>query len=409
MKQAINHNLIYYISFLFILVIIAFSYYPMRSLPVLGNGTIPYFAGIILCIICVPGYIRTRNASYVLLYIIVVFANHFWGNKAIPTIGAALTESISIFLPAAVFYLVMNRRDIKYNSILLYCFIAVVIITTVQSYILDQMNPGVIRATVNMEDESEVALFYSLGLSSYQLPHALPLLIPPCVMVIKHPDRFLYRYIGILFLAVTLVLVSLSQSFGAFTLTLFALLASVFVKEQSIKKNIRSITILFVFLLVFLNDTVQIAVIDFLRGFFEQESKIDDKLTELMYGITSESLSEVTGNRGNLLQQTFDAIIRNPLFGVNDKSYGNHNALLDRWACYGLVGFVPLLLFIYSSIKMALRIIPQKLQTYYIIGVISSLMMMITKNMMGWFQWLCFILILPLMFLVWKEKECNEL
>ena len=158
-----------------------------------------------------------------------------------------------------------------------------------------------------------------------------------------------------------------------------------------------------------MNDTVQIAVIDFLRGFFEQESKIDDKLTELMYGITSESLSEVTGNRGNLLQQTFDAIIRNPLFGVNDKSYGNHNALLDRWACYGLVGFVPLLLFIYSSIKMALRIIPQKLQTYYIIGVISSLMMMITKNMMGWFQWLCFILILPLMFLVWKEKECNEL
>lgn len=409
MKQTVHHNFKYFVSFLLILVIIAFSYYPTRSLPGLGGGTMPYFVGILISLICIPAYFRTHNALYIIIYIIVVFANHLWGNKAVPTIGAALTESISIFLPAAVFYLVMTRRDIKYNSILLYGFIAVVALTTIQSYFLDEISPGIIRATVNMEDESEVVHLYSLGLSSYQLPHALPLLIPPCVMVIKHPDRFLYRYIGIIFLAVILVLVSLSQSFGAFTLTLFALLTSVFVKERSIKKNIRAITVLIIFLLIFLNDTVQIAVIDILRSIFEQGSKIDDKLADLAYGITNESLSEVTGNRGNLLQQTFDAIVRNPLFGVNDKSYGNHNALLDKWACYGLVGFVPLLLFIYSSIKMTLKIIPEKLQTYYIIGVISSLMMMITKNMMGWFQWLCFILILPLMFLVWKEKDCNEL
>ena len=409
MKKNNSHNLVYYLSFLLILVIISFSYYPMRSLPILNRGITSYFVGIIFSVICIPTYLKTRNALYVLAYILVVFVNHFVGNKTVLTIGAALTESISIFFPAAIFYLIMTRRDKLYNSVLLYTFITVVAITTVQSYILDEINPGIIRATVNMEDESEMATLFAKGLSSYQLPHALPLLIPPCIMVIKHPERFHYRIIGTVFLIVIIVLVFLSQSFGAFTLTLFAIFASVFVKEQSLKKNVWMISFLTIFIIIILNETFQIAVIEFFRGFFEQGSKIDEMLTEFAYGITSESISEVSGNRGNLLQQTFDAIIRNPVFGVNDKSYGNHNALLDRWACFGLVGFVPLLMFIYSCIKNTLKTIPQNLQTYYIIGIISSLMMMITKNMMGWFQWLCFILILPLTFFVWKEKECKEL
>lgn len=401
-------GLVYYLSYILILVIFFFSYYPTRSWPFLGGGTTPYFLGIVFSVICIPAFFKTRKAFLILVYIAVVFLNYMWGNIAIPTIGAALTESIAIFLPAAVLYLVLACRDLRYNSILLYVFFFVVALTAVRSFMLDQMYPGVIRAAVNMENDEDVQAFLLMGLSSYQLPHALPILVPPCIMVIKKPEKRIHRILGIAFLAVIIVLVGLSQSFGAFALLLFALVASIFVREQSVRANIVVLIILSLFFVILMGESVQIAIIDFLRSFFESGSKIDEKLTELAIGVMNENVSDVTGNRGDLFQMTIDAIIRNPLFGVNDKSYGNHNALFDRWACYGLIGFIPLVLFIYYYVKETLKLIPLKLQTYYMIGVISSLIMMATKNMMGWFQWLCFVLILPLMFLVWKEKECYK-
>lgn len=401
-------NITYFLSYILILVIFCFSYYPTRSWPLLGSGTTPYFLGIVFSIICIPAFFKTKNAWLIMAYIAVVFLNFMWGNQTVPTIGAVLTESIALFLPASVLYLVQSRRDIRYNSILLYSFLFVVTLTTIQSYLLDQLYPGIIRATVNMEDEGEVVNLFGMGLSSYQLPHALPVLVPSCIMIIKKPEMKFQRVVGVIFLASIVLLVSLSQSFGAFIVMLFALLASFFIGEQSVKKNIRVIIVLTIIFLIFMGDTVQIAIIDFIRGFFEPGSKIDEKLMDLAMGIVNENISEVSGNRGNLFQATIDAIIRNPLFGVNDKSYGNHNALFDRWACFGLVGFIPLVLFIYYYVKETLRIIPLNLQTYYIIGAISSLIMMITKNMFGWFQWLCFVLILPLTFFVWKEKQCNK-
>ena len=410
MLQAIkSKGLVYYLSYILILVIFFFSYYPTRSWALLGSGVTPYFLGIVFSIICIPAFFKTRNAWLIIMYIFVVFLNHFWGNKAVPTVGAALTESIAVFLPAAVLYLVMYRRDFSFNAILLYTFLFVVTLTTVQSFFLDQMFPGLIRAVVNMEDKTDVQAFFNMGLSSYQLPHALPILIPPCIMIIKKPEKKLQRIIGIVFLAVIIILVGLSQSFGAFILALFALFASIFVREQSVDKNIRVLLFLSLLFIILMGETVQVAIIDFLRGFFESGSKIDEKLTDLAVGVVNDNISDVSGNRGNLFQATIDAIIRNPIFGVDDKSYGHHNALFDRWACFGLVGFIPLVLFIYYNVKETLKAIPLNLQTYYMIGVISSLIMMTTKNMMGWFQWLCFVLILPLMFLVWKEKECNKL
>lgn len=398
---------VYALSFLLILVIIAFSFYPARNLRLLGGGVTPYFVGIVVSILCVPYFFKSKAAIYAILYIFVVIANFFFGNKAIPTIGAALTESISILLPAATLYLIISRneKDNIFNKLLLYSFIIIIIITTFLSYQLDNLMPGIIRAAVNYENEEELQQFYLHGLAPYSLPHALPVLIPPCLMVIKRPFKSLHRVFAIVFLLTIIFLVTLSQSFGAFLSVLFTLVISLLIKEGGLSQNIRILVFSSIIILFISTDMVQLAVVDFFKGFFESDSKMYLKLDELAAGIVMDNISEVSGNRGNLLEQTIQAIVRNPIFGVNDKSYGNHTALLDRWACYGLVGFIPLLLFIYNIIKTTLKEIPHNLQSYYIVGVLMSLVMMSTKNMMGWFQWLCMVLILPLMFIVWKSTE----
>lgn len=400
----------YYLSFLLILVIICFSFYPTRALPIMRGGVTPYFVGIVLSVLCVPSFFKNRCSYYVLAYIFVVFLNHFLGNKALPTIGATLTESIGVYLPAVVFFLSMTRKGDIYNKLLLYSFLIILGVFAYQSYQMDQMMPGIIRSVVHMEDESEVEVFLMLGLAPYALPHALPVLIPPCIMVIKRPDKMYHRVIALAFLICIIILVYLSQSFGAFVLAFFTLLLSLLIREGGLKKNIKLLIISAFFVLILAGDTVQVTIIEFFRGFFDTGSKMYEKLTELLVGVLSEgeqAVSSVSGNRGNLLELTIRAILRNPLFGVNDLSYGRHNALLDRWACFGLLGFIPLILFIYNIIKQTIKKIPYNLQSYYLISVVSSLIMMSTKNMMGWYQWVCFILIMPLMFFVWKEKECT--
>lgn len=399
----------YYLSFLLILVIICFSFYPTRALPIMRGGVTPYFVGIVLSVLCVPSFFKNKCSYYVLAYVFVVFLNHFLGNKALPTIGATLTESIGVFLPAVVFFLSMTRKGDVYNKLLLYSFLIILGVFAFQSYQLDQMMPGIIRSIVHMEDESEAEAFLMFGLAPYALPHALPVLIPPCVMAIKGADKKYYRVIALVSLICVILLVSLSQSFGAFVLAFFTLLLSLLVREGGLKRNAKVLIISTFFVLLFAGETVQVTIIEFFRGFFDMDSKMYEKLTDLLVGVLSESdqaVSNVSGSRGNLLELTIQAILRNPLFGVNDRSYGNHNALLDRWACFGLVGFIPLILFIYNIIKLTIKQIPYNIQTYYVISVISSLIMMSTKNMMGWYQWVCFVLVMPLMFFVWKEKEC---
>ncbi len=400
-----RRGVIYYASFLLILVIICFSFYPTRVLPLMNRGVTPYFLGIILSIICVPYFYKSRDALFVILYCLVVFLNYYWGNKAFPTLGSALTESVNILLPVAVFYLVKNQNDNVFNIVLLYSILLVIGVTTYQSYQIEQITPGILRSVSHLDNEEEIAYFYLMGLSPYQLPHALPALIPPCIMVIKKPEKGIQRAVGALFLAIIILLVMLSQSLGAFIMMLFALIVSILVKEQNVRRNLRILIVSGFLMLILAGDTVQLSILDFLRSFFETDSKMYQKLTELSASVLSDDITYVTGNRGNLFDQTITAIIRNPIFGVNDKSYGNHNALIDRWACLGLVGFIPLLLFIFHIIKVTLKGLPERLHSYYLIGVITSLVMMCTKNMMGWFQWLCFVLLLPLMFFVWRRKQ----
>lgn len=406
MKQVNKRRgLIYYLSFLLILVVISFSYYPTRVLPLMRGGATPYYLGIFLSILCVPVFFKSKSAFYAILYIVVVFLNHFMGNKALPTIGATLTEAINVLLPAVVFYLISTRKGDVFNPLLLYSFLIIVAVMTYESYKIDNAMPGIIRSLVHWEDEEEATNLLLMGLAPYQLPHALPVLIPPCIMIIKKPNNLFKRMVGILFLFCIIILVMLSQSFGAFAITLFALLVSLLVREGDVRKNFRKLMISTIVILILSSDTVQLAVVDFFKNFFDSDSKMYTKLDDLAVGIVTDTFSEVSGNRGSLLGQTLQAIFRNPIFGVNDRSYGNHNALLDRWACFGLVGFIPLILFIYNMIKVTFLQIPSKLRTYYLIGVITSLVMMSTKNMMGWYQWVCFVLILPLMFYVWRDKD----
>lgn len=403
----LDSKLIYWLSFLLILVSICFSYYPTRAMPIMGHGTMPYYIGVASCVICVGSFFKTKNAKYLLCYILVVFLNYFSGNKAVPTIGAALTESISILLPACIYYYISIINKPWFNKTLLYSFLTILGLITISSYVIDSQMPGIIRAAVNMEDDDTVVTLFMSGLSPYALPHALPILIPPCVMIIKTPGhRIFQRYVGIIVLVIIGELILLSQSFGATSMGIVVLLISIFIENESTQSNFRLLIALSIFFVPIISiEELQLYLIELFRGFFENGSKMDIKLSDLAAGIINESTSEITGNRGGLLEKTFDAIIQNPIFGVNDKSYGNHNALIDRFACYGLVGFIPLVIFMFHQIKYTYENVSENIKTYYVIGATAAIVMMVTKNMMGWYQWVCLLLILPLMLNEWNPQK----
>jgi len=165
--------------------------------------------------------------------------------------------------------------------------------------------------------------------------------------------------------------------------------------ESSLKKNIIRLALLGVIALLFLNTQTLISVLDFFGAETETMAyygKIEDARTMLETGRT---VGQIAG-RQELHNMSLTAFLNHPLLGTNTGSdIGGHAYFLDRAGLLGLVGFIPLFLFFYYQIKTTYENLSNSIQMYYLIGVVSCIILGFQKNMSGFEYWLYLFFLLP--------------
>lgn len=358
-------------------------------------------------------YERPRDVSiiWLTLYTIILALNFLSGDSYFDSIGDVIQEIVILFFTSTLTLYVFDVKHVRFAKLLLFITLAVIIYYSISSYIIEQNAPGIIRNTVYMTNLGELDnlhLLYMRGLVTYQLPHALPILIPPLVMGIRDSSKKLWLkvFFGITLFAI-FVLSFISYAATSLFLSILMLIISFLVQHGSIKENIAKFFVVGIIILpIILNPGFFLQPLSDLFSSAEDASYID-KLLDIQKLTDSGTSTGSVAARESKYEITINEIIENPLIGTNKRS-GEHSAILDRWACLGLVGWIPYIVFLFYQFKVIKKRISKEARHYYDLGVLAALFMLFTKNMSNWETWFMVFTILPLMIWLQSQKIINH-
>ena len=366
--------------------------------PFLTRGWI--FLGILTVLITLlyPKVYLGKSVIWLMIYSIVILFNYLSGDEVF-SLRFALTEITFYFIPATLFLIYMRNNDIKNVRTIGIVSMLIIIITSIFTFKNAIDNPGIVRSIVGAqatEDYTYILEQYRKGIASYGMPHAFPFIVPPFIYVLKNKNfSFKLRIFALLMIMIGGLMVFYTDATGALVVLLFAIIMSLIITESSLKNNIIRLVLLGVIALLFLNTQTLISILDFFGAeteTMEYYGKIEDARTMLE---TGKSVGPIA-TRQELHNMSLTAFLNHPLLGTNKGSdIGGHAYFMDRAGLLGLVGFIPLFLFFYYQIKTTYENLSNSIRMYYLIGVVSCIILGFQKNMSGFEYWLYLFFLLP--------------
>ena len=385
------------IQYLYILLMLSFTFQIAGELPIVRRHYIFWLVGFGFALHYASKYFSRPATSAIIAYLFFVWFNFLTRDVYFSKVMNCVEETICFIIPITMLYYLYSKNDKPLFYWVLVVFSFFLIESSIVSFWADNLFPGILRLESNKEsalaNEAIIGPFRRIGLSSYSLPHALPVIIPGLVYLIKQ-SKIKVKIPWIIVLIAALVLVYVSGSTTAFLLGGLVLVLSILVSanNRGASKSIIFITVLiipFVF-----SQELQLWIIRLLQSYVPDDSLFTRKLFDMEYSILYGDTEGTVGNRTLLYQQSFDGFFSSPIIGTNG-NIGGHAALLDRLATLGIVGILPLLYFLYYQVKFTIKNISKEKRAFYYLGLAAGLVMMSVKSMFGWEMWFCVLVMLP--------------
>lgn len=387
------------ILLLFSFVVLYFTFMPFKIF-LNFMGYLPYGLGVIACLLASLRFVSTKMFVVAFIYTVVLLLNaHF---KTFVNLGNVLSETSSIlFTGFMVYYALKDDRTRKFKILIIILFSCIIVVYATQTFRFYLTTPGIMRWAAMERNYDDASVFFALGLAPYAFSHGLSCIIPAFVLGLKKQDntRFI-KFFSLTMLLCSFLLIYVTEATGALIVALFSMICALLSKIGSVKNSVQKLIIVSLLMVpIIVSETVQIGIIHSVRSVVSTESDYLTKLDDLEHNITSDTKvgEGDIQTRSELLDNTMESIFESPIIGVSDKTFGNHNALLDRWAQYGVIAFLPIVFYIIWMIKFTWRYIPDNCRIFYLIGVFANLLMMFSKSMFAWYQWFSFLVVLPIM------------
>ena len=345
-----------------------------------------------------------------LFYFVVLFLNAKMGDVLISSTQIAIVEVLFLYVPSAVALWCFSQENLSFIKTVLIVSLALFAIEAVSSFITLQVEPMIIRTLYKIAtDEGDTGImfeYYRTGLMDYSMAHAIPILIPPLFYAYKKVASTVKSKIFLLTsIAGCVFLTWLSDSTTALMLAVLFLVIGFLTNVSDIRRNFRKLIIIGIIVLpIAASDDVQLAVLDAAETVLGSESVFADKIEEFRYSI--ENKGNMTGDmQGRVYRynKSLDMFFTNPLWGTNTKP-GNHASLIDRLGAFGLLGFIPLMLFFWYSLKHISTYLPADSLVFFIQGILAAMVMLGTKGMWNWSMFYNLFIMLPFIIYYTNEK-----
>lgn len=399
------------LSYLYVFIVFCLTLNAVKYWPLFGITSICFGIGIILPFIICPSFFSTRMFQFFSLYALVVLINHLLGDAYLSNRGSLLIGFVGFFASMSMSYYVFTNSDYKLMRAIIYTVLIVLLWTTVVTAYFDYLSPGIVRMVNSIVREGGVESnsfnsLYAAGLSSYYLPHAVPILITPFVIGIKNSSLTRKeRIISAVMLVCCLLLVYFSGATGPLLVAIVILLLSFVVRKGSVRLNIFILVVGVLLVVPFiLNEDLMLAALEWVDDLVGGEGYFHKKIMDFQDSIFYNEASGDIEVRSNLYDMTFDAIMSHPIFGVLER-HGGHSALFDRFASLGLVGFVPLIAIFVVQTQYIKKIISSQYHVYYYLSLVAAFLMLTFKNATGWGMWFFLFAAMPFLFVYYSNAD----
>ena len=244
----------------------------------------------------------------------------------------------------------------------------IIIIVGLISYIIEsllsisiiQRFPDAVRGTELQFSREVMSLYEKRGLGNYSIVSSLPFLIPPLVYYINIKNNVFKRkqYLWILILFIIIFYSFKAVLFAPFLIGIIALILS-FMGRIRVVGNLRFIIIIPILLLFIPRlwiGSIFYSLSDKITN-IEYKQKLNDLGLAVIEGIEisseGESSTNVIVSRASRIPLTLGAFIKSPLIG-HGEVVNSHVYWFNFLGQFGLIGFIPLFLVLYTYIRRML-------------------------------------------------------
>lgn len=339
-----------------------------------------------------------------LFYGFILYLNAYLGDPKFDWVSSTM-ELFSFFIASFVFYIFSQKSFERVVHIFLFLYSAVIIVTFIGTAFIYKQEPEILRMIQERVNEGDISLasFYArYGVESYQMGHALPCLIPVTIYVMKETTNLLIRIISAIFLCIIILLIYMSTATTSFLISIILGLISFLFSENRIR-NI-GVIILGTCLTFYIINSHELLGFLLENVNFESGSTYAGKVDDFRDYATYGEAGSQTGGRLGLYKRSLDVFYAYPILGSDDlTSIGSHSIFIDRLAMIGLLGVIPLFLFLYKYIQYVLSLLYGNTRIYCLLGFISFFTMGFLKNILS-FEYIMITLFIMPLFCLYIDK-----
>lgn len=348
---------------------------------------IPRVAFIVLALMLKPRLFLSKDALFLGLFFLYMVISGASGDTV------KFVANIMEFVMPLVLANFFLASDGGVQSIVARFAIVISIFIMVSTIIVDSANPGIVRAMVSYSalGDTEQSMYYvRMGVCGYAFAMMSMCLAPVFLHMsnIKKP-KVLY----IIFFLTTAYFVYVT-GITTCLIILAVMIILYLINRNRYNVGALSMSILLTGLVVYL---AGFAVIMYFLPYFEGTtfySHFGGLLEFYGQGTYTTEIYNVE-DRVDLYKQSLDTFLANPLFGSATGINGGHNYFLDRLARVGVLGVIPLFVFLFYRFKAAINILSKKSKVVYFVCITGFFALGFLKNMAGIDYWTYMFLYIP--------------
>lgn len=402
------------IQYLYVFIVFCMTFSAVKYWRIIGITSINIAMGLALPVAICSSFFNSKQFRYLFLYSTIVLLNYLTGDDYFHSKNNLLNGFIGLYVSLSMSYYIFINKDYKLLKWIVISVFVVLLWTTVATAYFDISLPGIVRKAFNvtLHEIGDVSLFnsaYALGLSSYTLPHAIPLLIPPFVLGIKNSllPKSKRVFSGIMLLC-CILLTYYSGATGPMLVAIMVLIMSLLVHKGSVLSNMVKLSfIVLVFAPFIFDDQIMLSGLEWIDGLLGNEGYFHNKIVDFQDSIMYDEASGDIEARQGLYSSSISVILENPLnilIGAQE-GYGGHSVILDRMASLGLVGFIPFICMLVVQIRFVRKHISTQFNIYFYLGLFAAFMMLISKNIYGWSTWFFFLAALSFLIVYYSVDD----
>ena len=266
-------------------------------------------------------------------------------------------------------------------------------------------NPDIVRQAVADEELSDYLQRFGCG--TYSLCHAMPFIFPAIIYGMRFKYTKLWqRIVGGLMLSFLFYFIIMCGATTPFLLGIILTLSSLLLKKQiSIKRNVIRISIGILTVIVVFFVFNGLVYINMFGDWLTQDNSIYGKIFELNEFMEYGSSDGNTSERSGMLLNSLYAFLRSPLIGSSTAKISGHNFFIDCLGAIGLMGTIPLFLFLHFSIKEIAKSLNHDCRPFFMMGILSFVFLGFVKNYFGIEMFIIPLTIFPLMLQLFAENS----